>query len=151
MKRSIIAFVAIVAECAVAMPTSNNFHAVTNDWYNGNYSNVYELAQLRLAVDTNDVVGIHLKVAFDIYHSDSLVLSNDMSRLVEVSDAISNPAFTNVYNVLRPDYISYRDEFIPSITDTERLIEQSKSRCGHKPIPGCFLLKILWDNGLWGN
>ena len=151
MKKSIMVVVAIAVECAVAVPTSNNFHSVTNDWYNGNYSNVYELAQLRLVADANDVVGIHLKVAFDIYHSDSQVISNDISRLVEVSDAIDNPAFTNVYNVLRPDYISYRDEFIPSVAEAERLVEQAKSRCVHKPIPGCFLLKILWENGLWGN
>ena len=44
MKTLMIIALATFAECAVAIPSSNNFHAVTNDWYNGNFTNVYELA-----------------------------------------------------------------------------------------------------------
>ena len=150
MKTLMIIALATFAECAVAIPSSNNFHAVTNDWYNGNFTNVYELAQLRFAANSNDVVGVYLKVAFDIYHSDMQVLTGDMTRVVAVSDLVTNPAFTNVYHVLRPHYIFYRDEFIPSVTESGRLGEQAKSRSARKPIPGCYILQILWDNGLWG-
>ena len=52
--------VASFAGAASAMPSTNNFHAVTNDWYNGNFTNVYELAQMRLAANSNDVVGAYL-------------------------------------------------------------------------------------------
>ena len=152
MKRTTtsLVFAAVLAKIAFAVPSSNSFHAVTNDWYNGNFSNVYELAQLRLASNSNDLVGTYLKVAYDIYYSDLQTLSNSMARVVELSDSILNPAFTNMYHVLRCDYVSYRDEIIPSVTDAERLVEQAKSRCPHKPIPGCSMLKIFWDNNLWG-
>ncbi len=45
-----------LAFAANATPSSNNFHSVTNDWYQGNYSNVYELAQQRLVANSNDLV-----------------------------------------------------------------------------------------------
>ena len=47
--RSTAAFVAALAITTTAAPTADNFHSVTNDWWNGNFTNVYELAQQRLA------------------------------------------------------------------------------------------------------
>ena len=51
-----------IALTAHAVPTENTFAAVTNDWYVGRWTNVLELAQTRLAVNSNDLVGAHLVV-----------------------------------------------------------------------------------------
>ena len=48
MKTTIASIVFVVTATVSAVPTTNTYVAVTNDWYNGNWSNVYELA-LRLS------------------------------------------------------------------------------------------------------
>ena len=55
---------------AWAAPSANTYHAVTNDWYNGNFSNVLELASSRLAANTNDLVGTYLKLSWDVCFAD---------------------------------------------------------------------------------
>ena len=56
-KKTVLLVIALSATISFALPSANNFHAVTNDWYNGNFTNVYELAQIRIAANSNDVVG----------------------------------------------------------------------------------------------
>ena len=59
------ALAAIAAATLCATPSSNTVEAVTQDWKQGNYSNVYELAQARFAVNSNDLVAAHLMMEFD--------------------------------------------------------------------------------------
>lgn len=49
-----------------ATPSEDSYAAVTNDWYQGNFSNVYELAQTRLAANSNDVVAAYLLHDWDM-------------------------------------------------------------------------------------
>ena len=66
MKNTIAAIALSLSAFAWATPSSDNYAAVTNDWYQGNWTNVYELAQKRLAANTNDLVASHLMVSYDI-------------------------------------------------------------------------------------
>ena len=50
------ALAALAAATLCATPSSNTVEAVTQDWKQGNYSNVYELAQARFASNSNDLV-----------------------------------------------------------------------------------------------
>ena len=60
------ALLTMVGAAAMAVPSQDSYHAVTNDWYNGNFSNVLELASSRLAANTNDLVGTYLKLSWDV-------------------------------------------------------------------------------------
>ena len=64
---------------AYAVPTENTFTAVTNDWYVGRWANVLELAQTRLAANSNDLVGAHLVVSYDVLFSDIPAISNSVT------------------------------------------------------------------------
>ena len=69
-----------LALSARAVPTENTFAAVTNDWYVGKWTNVLELAQTRLAANSNDLVGAHLVVSYDVLFSDIPAISNSSRR-----------------------------------------------------------------------
>ena len=71
-KTTTLCVMAALATVALASPTENTYHAVTNDWYNANFSNVLELAESRLAANTNDLVGAYLKLSWDICFSDEI-------------------------------------------------------------------------------
>ena len=148
-KKTVLLVIALSATISFALPSANNFHAVTNDWYNGNFTNVYELAQIRLAANSNDVVGAYLMLDWHFRFSGNDVVSNSISRVIAASDRVQNPAFTNAYMTVRSACLSYRDELLPLLTDTDRQEINEKSSLMHVPFVNEAALKILWDEGLW--
>ena len=139
----------ISVAAAVAAPSVDNYASVTNDWYNGNFSNVLELASARLAANTNDLVGTYLKLSWDVCFADIPTLSNSVTRTIALSDAVTNAAFSNDFQRLRPVMVAFRDQVLPNVTEEMRLAELAKASLPHKPIPEKRWLKLLWDNGMW--
>ena len=148
-KTTTLCAMAALATVAFASPTENTYHAVTNDWYNANFSNVLELAELRLATNTNDLVGAYLKLSWDICFSDASTLSNSVTRVLDIGDTVQNAAFSNEYWRLRPMTVSFRDDILPMYTEEVRQQELVRSTQPHKPIPERKWLKLLWDENLW--
>ena len=134
---------------ARAVPTENTFSAVTNDWYVGKWTNVLELAQARLAANSNDLVGAHLAVSYDVLFSDIPAISNSVTRLISAMDASSEPAMTNLISQLRPGWVYFRDEFLPRQTAADVQAQHEKSSITNKTLDCDFILKQIWDNGLW--
>ena len=99
MKKLIAAALAATAIAAFAVPSQNTYHAVTNDWYQGNYSNVYELAQQRLAANTNDLVAAVIMETYDLRFSSFAAISNSILRVMRASEAATLPAYTNMWSV----------------------------------------------------
>ena len=148
-KTTTLCAMAALATVALASPSENTYHAVTNDWYNANFSNVLELAESRLAANTNDLVGAYLKLSWDICFSDASTLSNSVTRVLDIGDTVQNAAFSNEFWRLRPMTVSFRDDILPMYTEEVRQQEQVRSMQPHKPIPERKWLKLLWDENLW--
>ena len=140
---------ALMATSVLAQPSQDSFHGVTNDWYHANFSNVIELAQNRLASNSNDMVGIALTKAYNITFGSVASLSNAVARFIAAADTIPCGSFSNLYWRLRPGEISYRDEFLPTLTEEEILADRPKAFLPKKPIPDDLYLKALWEDGRW--
>ena len=138
-----------LAFTADATPTENTYAAVTNDWYNGNWTNVLELAQIRRAANSNDLVAANIIVSYDVLFSDVGAMSNSVTRLIDAMDQSSAPALTNLHSRLRPGWVYFRDQFLPYQTAADLQQQHEKSYITHKPIDCDFVLKAIWDNGLW--
>ena len=138
-----------LAFTADATPTENTYAAVTNDWYNGNWTNVLELAQIRRAANSNDLVAANIIVSYDVLFSDVGAMSNSVTRLIDAMDQSSAPALTNLHFRLRPGWVYFRDQFLPYQTAADLQQQHEKSYITHKPIDCDFVLKAIWDNGLW--
>lgn len=149
MKNLLMAMAAMMLVMAWAAPSENTFHAVTNDWYHANFSNVYELAQVRLASNEYDVVGAHLMMDWDLCFSDFAAMSNSVTRLIAACDLIAEPAFTNIYSILRGEYMAYRDEYLPKQQEDERAVEQQKGWHPGGFLSSEYMLELLWKCGLW--
>ena len=143
------ALATIAAATLCAAPSSNTVEAVTQDWRQGNYSNVYELAQARFASNSNDLVAAHLMMEFDTAFSSREAASNSIMRLVRISDEVTLPAYTNLYGLARPSWIWYANEFFPSLTDTELEQHHIWAQTTRHEMSSDFMLEILWKNNLW--
>ena len=144
-----IVLMAALAFTVDATPTENTYAAVTNDWYNGNWTNVLELAQIRRAANSNDLVAANIFVSYDVLFSDVGAMSNSVTRLIDAMDQSSAPALTNLHSRLRPGWVYFRDQFLPYQTAADLQQQHEKSYITHKPLDCDFVLKAIWDNGLW--
>lgn len=132
-----------------AAPTADNFHAVTNDWWNGNFTNVYELAQQRLAANTNDLVAAHIMWEYDMSFSCLDAMSNSAMRLVRIADGVTHPALSNLYSIARSGMLRYVSSYAPSWTEAEFDEHHRKSLEPHQTMNCDFMLEIISENGLW--
>jgi len=150
MKKLIVAALAATAAAVFAEPSSNNFHSVTNDWYQGNYSNVYELAQQRLVANSNDLVAAVIMESYDLRFSSFAAISNSIQRLMRASEAAALPAYTNMYwRFYRDEYNWYLGEYLPQQSEARRQSEMYKAYKIHVPMSCTSTLKLLWDENLW--
>lgn len=150
MKKLIAALLAATAVAAYAVPSENNYHAVTNDWYQGNYSNVYELAQQRLSSNSNDLVAAVIMESYDLRFSSFADISNSILRVMRASEASTFPAYTNMYwRIYRDDYNWYLNDYLPQQSEARRQSEMYKAYRIHVPLSCAPILKTFWDNNLW--
>ena len=120
-----------------AAPTQNTYHAVTNDWRSGMYSNVLELAQSRLAANTNDIVAAYIMKDYDIM------------RLIRAGALVTLPAYTNRFPRLRQGYEDFLEFVIPAHDDNFRIQEQHRPIPPGTPMNSEHLLQLFWENNLW--
>ena len=149
MKNIIAAIALSLSAFAHAVPSPDNYASVTNDWYQGNWTNVYELAQRRLAANANDLVASHLMVSYDILFSDYQAMSNSIQRLVRALDSVNEPSLTNLCASLRSGWVYYLEEFLPQQTEAVLLEQRAKSQITHKPLDCDFILEQVAEKGLW--
>ena len=150
MKRPLALAAALAALTAAhATPCADTYPAVTNDWAAGAFTNVCERALLRQAADSNDVVAAYLLFDWCLAFGDRAALSNAVTRVIAASDRVDDEAFTAVYSRVRPLCLAYRDEFLPLVTDDERAAEQARLRADGARLANEFVLRLLWDCGLW--
>ena len=150
MKKLIVAALAATSSAVFAEPSSNNFYSVTNDWYQGNYSNVYELAQQRLVANSNDLVAAVIMESYDLRFSSFAAISNSIQRLMRASEAATLPVYTNMYwQFYRDEYNWYLGEYLPQQSEARRQAEMYKAYKIHVPMSCTPTLKLLWDENLW--
>ncbi len=146
---------AICAACTLALaglsasPSADSFASVTNDWYNGCYSNVMELADCRLQVNTNDLVGTYLKAEYAISFQSLDDMSNAVSRLIEVCDSPYAGAYTNVFCQSKEGWEHYLGVLIPSWTAEDVAAQHAESALPHRKMCLERSLRIISEMGLW--
>lgn len=149
MKQTLIFVLALVWLQAGAIPSEDCYVAVTNDWYQGNFSNVYELAETRLAANTNDVVAAYLMHDWNMAFGYAADISNGLNRVIAASDSVTNQVFVNLFNRMRPAYLEYQREFLPTLRDVDMDAERYKAYRRGRTMTSSLVLRVLDEQGLW--
>jgi len=149
MKKLVITLVLTFA-CKGVVVAQTNFHAnVTNLWYQGYKSNVLEIAEQRLNVNSNDIAGLILKAEYSFAFYEVKNLSNDYLRVIQVGDTITTPNFVKRYQELsRERILGILDDFTEEpVTNQEIQAEKPKALINEKPLPDSRLLEALLKDG----
>ena len=85
----------VIATVSTSLAQTNFYTNVTNLWYQGGgaRSNVLEIANARLAIDTNDIAGLILKAEYHFAFLENEAVSNAFLRIIQVADTITTTNF----------------------------------------------------------
>ena len=132
-----------------AIFAQTNFHTnVTNLWYQGYKTNVLEIAEQRLNVNSNDIAGLILKAEFHFAFLEASAISNAYLRVIQVGDTITTPNFVNRYQELSRERILLILDDIAENPMTPQAIQAEKHKAfiNQKPLPAS-LIEALQKDG----
>lgn len=148
MKKLMFVFGLLAVSTAEAQ--TPNFHiTVTNLWFQGYKSNVLEMAEQRLNINSNDMPGLLILNAYEMEFSQFDAVSNTLNRITLVGETITNENFKPYYPFLkfRNDYmLEYFSNYPPS--PATRVEEQAKGLIPYKPFMFNKELEALQKDGL---
>ena len=134
------------------LPPIDNFTLVTNLWYEGHKSNVLAIAEQRLAVNSNDLAGLIIKMEYDLEYMNVSNYSNGILRALEVSRSVTNGCFASgraVFEMALLGFLDYVAHGRRPLTPEEEELERAKAAIIHKPMTYEIPLKALHDDGLF--
>ena len=119
---------------------------MTNLWYQGYKSNVLEIAEQRLNINTNDIAGLILKFDFELAFLELSSISNTAQRVLDVAPMITTTNFANVFSSCTNNIHVILD-FIPCYTPDKLAIDKPKAFIPYKPLLSSKYIKALQDDG----
>jgi len=149
MKKLVITFMLTVANGTVVFAQTNFYTNVTNLWYQGYKTNVLEIAEQRLNVNSNDIAGLILKAEYNFEFYEVNNLSNAYLRVIQVGDAITTPNFLKRYQEFSKERIlAILDDFTEDPITTQGILEgKQKALINKKPLPATRLIEALQKDG----
>ena len=88
---------------AATLGASQYYSNITNQWYSGNQTNVYNEGMARLATNQNDIAGLLMVASWKLDFCEAATASNAMVRLAEVARTVQTAHFTNLVWLLELD------------------------------------------------
>lgn len=147
MKNLIAVFMVLIVGGGASFAQTNFFTNVTNLWWTGHKSNVLEMANARLAVNSNDIAGLILKAEYDLEFLEMDTISNSFQRVIQIGDTITTTNFVKRFKRERSDYVDIldwlKDDPIPA---NELPAEKAKGNIIHKEL-STGLLEALQKDG----
>jgi hypothetical protein len=132
--------------CGCAHAETNFYDQVTQTWLNGQKAEVYCIATNRLAVNSNDIAGLILKLEYELAYYD-LKFTNPLQRVVDVGSDITTTNFAILFPVLR-DSVDYMQDFVLNYPTNNIEQEILKASITNKPFGHRRILKATEQDGL---
>lgn len=125
MKKKNVFICAVVLLVATHATASTYFNTITNLWYTGRQTNVLQMAEARLARNTNDIAGVLMKASWDFAFSDAVVLSNSLNRVLTIGASVQTTNFINEFRITQIDVAGVL-EYIRNETAQQRAADNLK-------------------------
>ena len=149
MKKLVSALMLVIVSGSNVLAQTNFYTNVTNLWYQGYKTNVLEIAEQRLAANTDDIAGLILKAEYNFEFYEVNNLSNAYLRVIQVGDAITTPNFLKRYQEFSKERIlAILDDFTEDPITTQGILEgKQKALINEKPLPAARLIEALQKDG----
>ena len=152
MKKLLIGFMLTGVVWSASLAQTNFYTNVTNLWYQGGEgrSNVLDIANARLAVNTNDIAGLILKAEYHLEFLETESVSNSYLRAIQIGDTITTTHFVKEWQegLSRYALLTLLDMIAKNpLTPQQIQAEKHKALIPHKPLPAAPLIEALQKDG----
>ena len=149
MKKLLIGFMLAVIAGGASLAQTNFYTNVTNLWYQGHKSNVLEIAEQRLAANTDDIAGLILKAEYHFAFLEANNISNAYLRVIQAGDMITTTNFAGRYQkISKRSILGILDDLAETpITPQEIQAEKPKAFLKHKRMAHDSLIEALQKDG----
>ena len=122
---------------------------LTNMWFQGGGSrtNVFAISEQRLNTNTNDIVGLLLRLEGDFEYSVMGDMSNTLQRVVSVGATITNQHFAALYPLVQADAKYFTQSFLPNYTLEDWSNDVQKAEIPETLMTHGPLFEALWKDG----
>ena len=149
MKKNLLTILTLFGLCLTAMGQTNLSDQVAQMWLVGQKQEVLDIANARLALDTNDIAGLLLKMEYEIEFVEDEKLTNTMNRISQVGSSITATNFAAVFPEILEDIDTLLELIaLTSLTPAELAAERAKGAIVGKPFLRYDAIKALEDDGL---
>ena len=153
MRKTIVILTIMLAAQLFAQTNApiDNFALVTNLWWNGYKTNVLQIAEQRLAANSNDLAGLILKMEFNIASNNVECFSNDINAVLANLCIVNGTNFARAVDDFRFDLNASLDFLQNGFHPTQEEISEDKAKftINGKPFVYEQELKALHDDGLF--
>ena len=148
-----LAFLFLVATARVMAdaPSLGDFTTVTNLWYEGHKSNVLAIAEQRLAINSNDLAGLIIRMDYNTAFLNADCFSNDIAAVMSAAN-IASGAHLNQVKPLLFFSLTNTLEYLSKdfrLTADQLAAERQKGFIPGKPMENEDVLEALHDDGLF--
>ncbi len=152
MKRISLIFAVLFSSLGHSLAQTNYYSLVTNHWFQGNHETVLELANHRLAANTNDIAGWITRAEYSLTFEDASSLSNILSRTLEIGSNVTSSAFSSVFAGMTESFVDMLD-FVATYhpTPEEQAEDARKAHVSGKPFLYSDYLEALERDGFFAN
>jgi len=149
MKKILLVFCVLTTSLLEAQ-TTNFYTTVTNLWYQGQKTEVLALGQERLNINSNDIAGLIIKLAYDEEFLLLNSISNSYEKVIQIGQTITNDNFKIHYPFLKINN-EYMLDFLTTYhpSPLELIEEQAKGLLPQKPFTYALELEALKKDGLF--
>jgi hypothetical protein len=126
---------------------TNFYTNVTNLWYQGYKTNVLDIANTRLAANSNDIAGLILKAEYNFEFYEVGDISNAYFRVIQVGDTITTTNFVKRWQELSRERILWiLDDFAEEPVTPQDVQEgKQKALINEKSLPASLIEALLKD------
>lgn len=146
MKAKILVPALIASLLTSALAQTNFYEQVSSLWFSGDKQGVLDIANQRLAQNSNDLAGLLLKLEYEIEFLQTNNIPSTITRIMEVGGVYTGENFAQQFPVLEADF----EVIIAVITNypSDQLsADQAKSGISGKPLTYGDEIKALQDDG----
>lgn len=150
MRKLLIGVILEIITRSVSLAQTNFYTNVTNLWWKGDKSNVLNIANARLAINSNDIAGLILKANYDLEFLEVSSISNAYLRVLEVGDTITTTNFIKCWqtNLSRQCIIRLLDVISENPLSAQEIQEgKIKALIPNKLLPDADLIEALQKDG----
>lgn len=147
--RRCAAILVLVWQSGLVFSQTNFSSQVSQMWLDGQKQDVLDIASQRLAVNSNDMAGLLLKLAYEVEFLCDDDLTNTMSRVEQVGSAIATTNFAAIFPRIQDDMDTMREMMsLTPLSPTELQSEKAKGDISGKPLMYEDALIALEQDGL---